>query len=77
MRACLFLVSAGDLMEGVTSEAASLAGTLSLGKLVYLYDDNGISIEGSTDITFTEDVAMAPTPPKTNIFFIDSVSFFL
>ncbi len=50
------IVSDGDLMEGVSSEAASLAGTLGLGNLVYLYDDNGISIEGDTDITFTEDV---------------------
>jgi transketolase len=51
------IVSDGDLEEGVASEAASLAGTLRLGKLIYLYDDNGISIEGSTDLTFTEDVA--------------------
>jgi len=51
------IVSDGDLMEGVASEAASLAGTLHLGKLIYLYDDNGISIEGNTDITFNEDVA--------------------
>ena len=50
------IVSDGDLMEGVTSEAASLAGTLRLGKLIYLYDDNDISIEGHTDITFREDV---------------------
>ncbi|MCL0076636.1 transketolase [Dehalococcoidia bacterium] len=50
------IVSDGDLMEGVASEAASLAGTLRLGKLIYLYDDNDISIEGHTDITFREDV---------------------
>jgi transketolase len=50
------IVSDGDLMEGVASEAASLAGHLGLGKLVYLYDDNHISIEGSTRLAFTEDV---------------------
>ncbi|MDA8137035.1 MAG: transketolase [Desulfobacteraceae bacterium] len=46
----------GDLMEGVAAEALSLAGHLGLGRLICLYDDNGISIEGSTDITFTENV---------------------
>ena len=51
------LVSDGDLMEGVAAEAASLAGHLGLSNLVYLYDDNRISIEGSTQLTFTEDVA--------------------
>ena len=51
------IVSDGDLQEGIASEAASLAGTLGLGKLIYLYDDNDISIEGNTDIAFTEDVA--------------------
>jgi transketolase len=50
------IVSDGDLMEGVASEAASLAGTLGLGRLIYLYDDNHISIEGGTELTFTEDV---------------------
>jgi len=50
------LASDGDMMEGVTSEAASLAGSLGLNKLICLYDDNNISIEGSTDAAFTEDV---------------------
>jgi transketolase len=49
------IVTDGDLMEGVASEAASLAGHLGLGKLVYLYDDNHISIDGNTEIAFTED----------------------
>ena len=51
------IVSDGDLMEGVSSEAASFAGTLHLEKLICLYDDNKITIEGSTNITFTENVA--------------------
>ena len=50
------ITSDGDQMEGVASEAASLAGTLGLGRLIYLYDDNKITIEGSTDIAFTEDI---------------------
>jgi transketolase len=50
------IVSDGDLMEGIASEAASLAGHLKLGKLIYLYDDNKISLDGSTSLAFTEDV---------------------
>jgi transketolase len=50
------IVSDGDLMEGVASEAASLAGHLKLGKLIYLYDDNRVTIEGFTDLAFTESV---------------------
>ena len=49
------IVTDGDLMEGVASEAASLAGHLQLGRLIYLYDDNHITIDGSTDLAFTED----------------------
>lgn len=51
------IVSDGDLMEGVSSEAASLAGHLQLGKLIYLYDDNLVTLSAGTDITFTEDRA--------------------
>ncbi len=47
----------GDLMEGITQEAASLAGHLHLGKLIYLYDQNHISLAGATDVSFTENVA--------------------
>jgi len=49
------ICSDGDLMEGVSNEAASIAGTLGLGKLVYFYDDNHITIDGTTSISFTED----------------------
>jgi transketolase len=49
------IVSDGDLMEGVGQEAASLAGHLRLGKLIYLYDDNRVTIDGYTDLAFTED----------------------
>jgi transketolase len=49
------IVTDGDLMEGVSSEAASLAGHLQLGRIIYLYDDNHVSIDGSTDLAFTED----------------------
>ncbi|MEQ8765761.1 MAG: transketolase [Planctomycetota bacterium] len=50
------IVSDGDLMEGVASEAASLAGHQGLGKLIYLYDDNGVTIDGKTDLAFSENV---------------------
>src|SRR5918992_4965737 len=50
------IVSDGDLMEGVAAEAASLAGHLKLGKLIYLYDDNQVTIEGPTSLAFSEDV---------------------
>jgi transketolase len=51
------LVSDGDLMEGVASEAASLAGHLRLGKLIYLYDNNHVTLSAATDLTFTEDIS--------------------
>ncbi len=51
------ICSDGDLMEGVSYEAGSLAGTNALGKLVYFYDDNHITIDGTTSISFTEDRA--------------------
>src|SRR5262249_5068996 len=51
------IASDGDLMEGVASEAASLAGHLKLGKLIYLYDDNQVTIEGHTDLAFSENVS--------------------
>lgn len=51
------ICSDGDMMEGVTSEAASLAGHLRLGNMIYLYDDNHITIEGNTNLAFDEDLA--------------------
>ncbi len=51
------ICSDGDMMEGISSEAASVAGNMQLGNLVYIYDDNHITIEGNTDITYSEDVA--------------------
>ncbi len=51
------ICSDGDLMEGVSHEAASIAGHLKLGKLIFFYDDNGITIDGSTDLAFSEDIA--------------------
>lgn len=50
------IVSDGDLMEGISHEAASVAGHLGLGKIIYFYDDNAITIEGKTNLTYSEDV---------------------
>ncbi len=52
------LVSDGDLMEGISAEAASIAGTWGLGKLIYLYDSNAITLDGKAEMTFTEDVTL-------------------
>ncbi len=61
----------GDMMEGITAEAASLAGHLGLAKLVCLYDDNKISIEGSTDLAFTENVALRFTAYNWHVLRVD------
>ncbi|RKR83612.1 transketolase [Mucilaginibacter gracilis] len=68
------ICSDGDMMEGVSAEAASLAGHLELGNMIYLYDDNKISIEGSTDITFNEDVNKRFEAYGWHVQFVDDVN---
>ena len=67
------IVSDGDLMEGIASEAASLAGHLKLGRLVYIYDDNRISIDGSTDLSFTENRAARFEAYGWHLIFVENV----
>ncbi|GBQ15501.1 transketolase [Swaminathania salitolerans] len=64
----------GDMMEGVSSEAASMAGHLGLGNLIWLYDSNQISIEGSTDLAFTENVAERFRAYKWHVVTVDDVN---
>jgi transketolase len=65
------IVSDGDLMEGISHEAASLAGHLGLGRLVYLYDDNGTTIDGSTELTFSEDVTARFEAYRWQVLLVD------
>ena len=65
------IVSDGDLMEGVSAEAASLAGHLGLGNLIYLYDDNRVTIDGSTALSWSEDVAARFTAQRWQVQRVD------
>ena len=65
------IASDGDLMEGVAAEASSLAGHLGLGRLIVFYDDNKITIDGSTDLAFTEDVAKRYESYGWHVLFVD------
>jgi transketolase len=65
------IVSDGDMMEGISSEAGSLAGHLGLGNLIYLYDDNKITIDGGTDLSFSEDVQMRFEAQKWHVLRCD------
>jgi transketolase len=68
------LCSDGDLMEGVASEAASIAGFLKLGKLIYFYDDNTITIDGHTDLAFSEDVGRRFEAYQWHVQHVDDVN---
>ncbi len=68
------IVSDGDLMEGIASEAASLAGHLKLGKLIYFYDNNHITIEGETDLAFSEDVGRRFESYNWHVQHVDDVN---
>src|ERR1700761_5278689 len=64
----------GDLMEGVSHEAASLAGTLRLGKMIYIYDDNQVSLDGPTELSFTEDVTERFDAYGWHVQFVDDAN---
>ena len=68
------LCSDGDIMEGISAEAASLAGHLQLANLCWIYDDNRVTIEGSTDLTFTEDVAARFTAYRWKVEHVDDAN---
>src|SRR6185436_4726787 len=69
-----FICSDGDLMEGISHEASSFAGHFKLGKLIGFYDDNKITIDGSTDLTFTDDTAKRFEAYGWQVLHIDDVN---